>query len=964
MLRLALGFLCFLFIDCSACAQNTIGTPIIVNYMKQVYNAGSQNWGVAQDKNGVIYFANNDGLLSFDGNFWRKYFLPNQTKLRSIAIDKDDRIYVGGQSEIGYFSTNEKGALYYTSLMPLVGEKGKDFTDVWNICFFNRHVFFRAYRKILEYDGAQIIVHDAIQWNFLGATPFDLLALDNEKQLVTYNNKRWIAAADNNPFPKDVVVRAAIAIGVDSTLLATQRQGLYILHNHRITPFITPDIKKISSFDIYGAISLDHDRIALNTNLSGCIIINKKGELIQKIAKHEGIQNNNVLSMLYDHDKNLWLGLDNGIDLVLYSNAIQQIFPEDHDRNAGYSSMMYKNRLYLGLVSGAYETTVSCNGDISYAKENFKPLKGSKGQVWNFSIVDDRLLMGHVRGAFVVQDDSAYLLDPTTGFWNFQQTAIANSPFSLIAGTYNGINFYNYSEGEFSNPRVDAHFESARFIVQHLNTIWASHPFKGLYKILYENGRPLVSMYRDKNKILSGNHNKLFSIAGKMILISDKGIFEYDDKTSDFIPSSYLRKLSAIPNLSYLKEDPYGNVWFISNKKIGVMDNSSGSPKIVFIPELTNKVQANGFEDINIIDSSNIIVTGENGFYHINYAQYSKSPYPLQVRVSNVSLVRNKDSLVFGGYAALMKSPSVSYENNSLHFEVATTSFGEESIIEYGYYLKGFDEGWSEWMRKAEKDYTNIPPGTYTFMVKSRNNFDNESAVASFNFTILPPWYRTWWAYTFYALAFLAILYSFYKYQQKKYKTLQQLKLQEQQKKYDEEQKQLQMLHQLELAESDKTIAQLQSEKLLAEVNHKNTELASTAMNLVHKVEILTRIKGDLLNFKESAELQKGTKEFQKIIKVIDGELNNAQEWEQFAVHFDSVHSNYLKKLKNYCPELSTTELKLAAYLRLNLSTKEIAQLMNISVRGVETSRYRLRKKLGLTNDEANLANFLSDVTK
>ncbi len=135
-------------------------------------------------------------------------------------------------------------------------------------------------------------------------------------------------------------------------------------------------------------------------------------------------------------------------------------------------------------------------------------------------------------------------------------------------------------------------------------------------------------------------------------------------------------------------------------------------------------------------------------------------------------------------------------------------------------------------------------------------------------------------------------------------------------------------------------------------------------MNLVHKVEILTRIKGDLIQFKETTLAEKGTKEFQKIIKVIDGELNNAQEWEQFAHHFDSVHSNYLKKLKEHCPELSTSELKLAAYLRLNLSTKEIAQLMNISTRGVETSRYRLRKKLGLTNEESNLFSFLTNITK
>jgi ligand-binding sensor domain-containing protein len=956
-------FIVFCFCSYPAFSQNTIGIPVIVNYPKQVYNAGSQNWGIAQDRNGILYFANNDGLLTFDGNFWRKYYLPNKTKVRSIAID-NNRIYVGGQSEIGYFSTNNKGALYYTSLMPLVKGNGKDFTDVWNICSYHNHVFFRAYRKILEYNGKGIVVHDAIQWNFLGATASHLLALNNEKELVIYRNGQWMPAAHNHSWPRDVVLRAAVEFGKDSTLLATQQHGLFILHHDSITSFRSKDVDAIAASNIYGAVLLDADRVALNTNLSGCIIIDKKGSFVQRISKREGIQNNNVLSMLFDRDKNLWFGTDNGIDLVLYSNAIQQIFPDGEDRNAGYASMLYGNKLYLGLVSGAYEVAVNKESDLSYTRGNFQTVKGSKGQVWNFSVVNSKLLMGHLRGAFVIENDSAIVLDGRTGFWNFQPLTINGSSHSMLAGTYNGINFYDFSAERFSDPNVDAHFESARFVVQHQNVIWASHPFKGLYKVRYAKGKPVVNAYSDRHKILSGNHNKIFSIGGKMILVSDHGIFEYDDKSGDFIPSADLAKLNTVSGISYLKEDPYGNVWFTSDKKLGVMDRSSATPRIIFIPELTNKIQANGFEDINTIDSNNILITGENGFFHLNYAAYKKNHYQLNVLVSNVSLISAKDSLLFGGYASLSSAPSIPYVNNSLHFEAATTLFGEENTIEYSYFLEGFDRVWSEWTRKTEKDYTNIPPGKYTFYVKCRNNFDNESKPASFSFTVLPPWYRTWWAYSLYICAFFAVLYLLYKYQQRKYKYQQQVKLLEQQHKYDEEQKRLQMQYQLEISESDKKIAQLRSEKLQAEVEHKNSELATSAMNLVHKVEILTKIKEDLIHFKETAQVEKGTKEFHKIIKLVDGELNSAQEWEQFARHFDSVHTNYLKKLKEYCPELTIAELKLAAYLRLNLSTKEIAQLMNISIRGVETSRYRLRKKLGLTKDEINLYSFLIDVTK
>jgi len=130
-------------------AQNTIGIPNIVNYTRQAYTAGSQNWNVVQDKNGIMYFANNDGMLSFDGSSWRLYKLPNKTIARSIAIGEDNRIYIGGQGEIGYFYPGPTGELEYTALNNLLSPADNDFADIWNICFYQRHVFFRANKKIL-----------------------------------------------------------------------------------------------------------------------------------------------------------------------------------------------------------------------------------------------------------------------------------------------------------------------------------------------------------------------------------------------------------------------------------------------------------------------------------------------------------------------------------------------------------------------------------------------------------------------------------------------------------------------------------------------------------------------------------------------------------------------------------------------------------------------------------------------
>jgi len=951
-----------------AWAQNTIGIPNITNYFKQDYNAGRQNWKMAQDSRGIMYFANNSGLLTFDGTFWRTYPIPNATIVRSLAIDSNDRIYVGGQQEFGYFYPNEHGELVYTSLKSRLLKSDYDFADVWNVQIVQQRIFFQSNRKIIEYNQGTFKSYNSIFWDFLGYVNNELLAFEYEKKLVYYRNGQWLPRIKTGTLPAGIQIKAITNLGNDSLLLTSFYHGLFILKGDTVTPFETPDIKDIAAKNISGACLLAPDKIALSTNLGGCIIIDRKGRFIQRLTKSEGIQNNNVLSLAIDKDQNLWLGLDNGIDLITYSNAIKNIFPESADRNTGYTSIIHNNQLYLGVATGLYKVDLpGTGGDISYTKGQFTLVENSKGQVWNLSEVNGQLFMGHNKAAYLVNDNKATLLDDKSGFWIFLPLYDSIPSSVIMAGTYNGINFYNSQNNRITNPHQQVQFESARFVVKNKNIIWAVHPYKGLYMVSFnEQHQPVVTNYNDKKKILSPNHNHLYRIAGRMVLTTDNGIFEFNDAANDFIPSIYFKKLFGNAPIDYLKEDKACNIWFCSRKRVGVAENTNGNYRVVYIPELDNRIMSSGFENINVIDSNNVLIAAEKGFFHINYARYKKNRYPLTTLIRMVQAVNRKEDMIFGGYAQpndMFAEPSIAYASNSLHFECSAIIYGQYQNTTYSYLLKGFDIEWSDWSRKTEKEYTNLPPGKYTFQVKSRTNVDNESPVASFSFIILPPWYRTWWTYVLYITAFFAILYWFYKRQQRKYRRREAEKLLHQQQRYVEEQKQLQILHELQMGKQEKEIIQLKNEMLQADIEHKDSQLASTAMNLVRKMEVFSKIKDDLNAFKNNEEFKAGSKEFQKIIRMIDSELDVTQEWEQFTEHFDQVHSNFLKKLKEQWPDLSATELKLAAYLRLNLTSKEIAHLMSISIRGVETGRYRLRKKLGLTSNETSLYDYLISIT-
>ncbi len=952
--------LLFIFFCYPCIAQNTIGLPDIINYYKQNYKAGAQNRQIRQDKNGVLYFANSEGLLRFDGINWKTYPLPNSSIVRSVEFGPDNKLYVGGQDELGYFSPEANGELQFHSLKSLIPAEERSFTDVWEIYFYRDLIFFQTSNKIFQVSGNNCSVYKSTHWRFIGLCNNWLIAQDFDKDLLIYQNGLWTPFLKSSELPLDFFATSLTSINKDSALLTTLKNGVYILTADKITKLRSSFLEEIAHTNISGSAVVNDQHIALITNLGGCFIIDKAGNLVQSFGRKEGLQNNNILDIFLDKEKNLWLGLDNGIDFIAYNNAIKHIYSDYMNEGSGYAASIYKNELYLGTSNGLYKVPLYDEKDLSFVKGSFKPVPNTIGQVWNLSQVNGKLLMGHHEGAFVIEPDGAKVIDKSTGFWTFQPYRNVLPSDIMYAGTYQGINFYNYTNGVFTSMNVVAHFESARFVCIDNFHIWVSHPYKGVYSVQLNNNKGSSKLYGPAQGVLSTNGNYIFKVKNQIILTTEKGVFEYNTARDIFEPSAFYNKIFGPNPIRYLKEDESGNTWFVLNKSVGVIDMSSSRPVLIYFPELANKF-VSGFEHIYTVNRNNVFIGGEKGFYHVNLEAYKKIKYPLHVLISSVKAINTRDSLMFGGYEADVNatpglsnktSSKVSHSWNSFHFEFAAPVYAQQSNIEYSYFLEGFDDNWTSFSKKTEKEYTNLPAGNYSFKVKVRNNLGNESNPAIYSFVVLPPWYQTNWAYTLYILLFLVGIYILYRFLKRKFRA--------QQVKHEEEQRTLQYMHQLELEKTDKEIVKLRNDKLEAEIQHKNNELASVAMHLVQKGELIGKIKNQVVKMK-SQDVDKDPEGFKKIIKVISEEDKIDKQWEQFTVHFDNVHSDYLTALKCRYPLLSSNELKLSAYLRMNLSTKEIAQLMNISTRGVEISRYRLRKKLGIAT-EINLFEFLLEI--
>jgi len=947
-----------------------IGVPEINSYSSLNYKGGTQNWDIAQDKNGVMYFANNEGLLSYNGRYWKLHQLPNKTVVRSLKLDVDGRIYVGGEDELGFFFPDSNGRLKYHSLIKLLPLSERKFSDVWNVAIDQNDVYFRTNTRVFQYNHRGIKIYDKSsakrEWVIAEFVNHQVLIEDGSATLFSVKNDSWKALSAHKEL-KNIYITSMASYEGDTVLIGTLKNGLYLLTGSKLVKKKTETDSFFIKNRINKVLKLHDHTFLVATVAGGCVIIDRNGVLLQHFDTTDGLQNNNIRSVFQDKNENLWLGLDDGIDFIAYNNAIKYIRPHKLKQTGGYASRILDNKLFIGTSNGLYVSALNpALTDISKTKGSFKEISNSQGQVWNLDVINNKLLIGHEEGGFVLDGDILKPLIPILGTWTFSLISQNKHSTEIIAGTYQGLRLIKYSDEKFiSTDEVKRINESLRFVIydSKSNTVWASHPYRGIYRFKLTSDHKEIEktwLFKENSGLPSSLNNYIAKIKDRVVVATERGIYEFDDAKQKFFPSKILSPVLGKINFQCLKEDSYGNIWFITNKKIGVVDfqrRQGNKPySLVYFPELTSKVVTK-FESIYPYNKENIFVASTTGIIHINYLKYLQNIKPLTVHLTQVKISGNKDSVIFGGY--FLKDGQISkiqdpaskvvlpFKYNSLHFEYSSTLFEQHNNIEFSYQLSGFDKEWSSWNSKCEKDYTNLPQGTYTFKVKARNNLGNELLAAPYTFVINPPWYQTYW---FYFLCMLMVCFCVY------------LLIEWQKRKYLKEQRYINMAHQLEMEHHEKAIVKLKNEKLETKVHFQNKELASTTLHLMQRSKLLAKIKEELLPIKKNGSDEGYHPEVKKVLHLINNSERSDADWDQFAMHFDYVNSNFLKKLKEKVPSLSANDLKLCAYLKMNLTSKEIAQLMSITTRAVEVNRYRLRKKINVSS-ETNLFDYLIEIT-
>ncbi len=884
---------------------------------------------ISQAENKNLYIANGTGLLEFNGAEWNLYPVPNNTIVRSVKA-VGNKIFTGAYMEVGYWQKNEFGTLNYTSLLDKFPNKVTDGEQFWHIENSEDVMIFQSFEKLYLYN----LSTDEIT-NIKTSTTSAITNLFKVDKNIYYQQEGEGVFLIKNGKPELLIPTEAIGdlefihLSIkDNQLNIICKSGeFYKWDGDRLIFYNEGLSETIKGLSIFYALELADNSMILGTVENGIYHINPNGAIIENFNQTNGLLNNTVLSLYEDVDKNLWAGLDNGIGVINLDSAFEIFQDKNGKIGSVYTSIKEKEYLYLGTNQGLYYKK---DGELTYT---FIP--GTNGQVWSLQKIDDILFCGHNIGTFIVNEGEARKVADRSGTWKVVK--LKQQPNSYLQGHYNGLSILKKEGEQFkAYPMLKDFPHSSKSIVSNKNgDIWIGNEHKGVFKIKLNDS--LTEIESTKNypfKGVSGITSSIFNFNDTLYYATKSKFFQYLPSSDKFNSKNELAKLTS--NFKKISgtiiNDGSDKIWgFTENSifNVGLSQLSSGyNVNAIYLPKEVRNITI-GHENITTLDNDRYIIGVSNGYLVYDQLEIAKHEFQLKINKITSATVDSNPLLV-----PLVEAAVFDYKSNNISINFSVAEYEKFVSPEYSYRLIGLNTKWSNWNKNPIATFKNLSFGEYEFQVKAKIGTQTTAMVA-YNFKISRPWYLSWIALLCYFLLFLAIL-----------TLIHRTNLRHHRKLNEEKENELKMKH----LEAEQKIIKLQNEQLEKDMNSKNKELAASTMSLIKKNEFLTNIK-DQLKESESSKVK-------SVIKTIDKDINEEYNWNLFKDAFNNADKEFFKKIKSKHPDLTSNDLKLCAYLRLNLSSKEIAPLLNISVKSVEIKRYRLRKKMLLPR-EVNLVEYI-----
>ena len=926
------------------------------SYNMSSLNAGNQNWDITTDKNGTVFVANNYGLIEIRNSETKLHPSPSGTIMRSVSWI-NDRLYSGSFEEFGYWQHDStRTRLQYVSLSTDLENPRMNNDDIWRIVQHNGMVYFHSFGDIYVYDGELVQrVPSPGQLMFLHEVGNRVFTQLIRGALYELSDRRFVQVPGTD-FLSEEEVKSIVQTETGTILIGTS-ENLYRWSTGTEDDLYTdsPGIWAVENYEEVisariNAMAVSSRHIFIGTIGNGIYIYDYHGQLIRNINTFDVLDNNTVLSLLSDEAGNVWAGLDNGLNYIRFDSLIDIWRERNASPGSVYTAIMHDSKLFVGTNQGLFWFNFDEHGRLSQKQL----VSGSQGQVWFLEEIDGELYAGLNDGTYLIRNNMLEQVSSIDGAYNLKAWP-QRIPQAYLQSTYNDLVEFRRQDEILRKYRIipDLNMPARYLEFDHLGSIWLGHAVKGVYRIqpgLSEEDSVII-WRPDQIQGLNTPTGKVFRFGNRIVVPSGNSLIQWDAINDTFIPFDLLDEHFTMQTpILAIHQAGAGRYWVIKRDELLLIELRYDTVELIYriLPVEFDLNLVEGYENIVPLSNGQHLVCLTNGFALLDLQSTTDSDNnPVHTKLKLIRISGRNDALHIYDNSPFDETVARYRSNhNTLHFQWSANYLVGRQIF-YQYRLTGDDDTWSNWTTTTQITYPRLNPGHYTFEVRSVTPTGMLTNTTFHSFIIRKPWYQTPLAISWYIILLISfgLMIRFY-ISRRKWRAIG-INLEKEQEKM-----------MMEKTMQEQEIVKLTNEKLQAEVQHKTSQLASSTMSIMRKNELLNTIRGELLKQKQEMGDRLPRKYIQRITSIIDGGMDDEQDQEDFEKLYDQAHGNFFKRLKDDFPQLTPSDLRLCAYLRMNLSSKEIAPLLNISVRGVEERRYRLRKRMQLP-PETNLSELI-----
>ncbi len=892
-------------------------TPYIYTIFKEGYGAERQNWDVSSNSKGVMYFANSEGLLSFDGERWQLY--PTNNYLRTVYY-LDGKIYVGGDGIMGYFLED--------NLEAGLQELNKINENIWKIYPLGNDIIFQSFTKFYHLAPNGVVTRHPI---IDGSTTFSYNIADEilfqrlYGDIIALNSEGEQRIVSSDPKLKNLMVKTIDSIGDSRYLIGTLDNGLFILAGGRLSPIHSELNSILKSYKINKCIRLSGDTFAFATMTGGVVIGDYNGNVATLLNRYNGLANNRIHSLHLDDNAQLWIGTDNGISYIDTKSPILFLSNSLIEFGSFYDVEYFNGEYYMGTNHGLFRTKRNNQSKNIYGIEL---IDGHQTHIANISDLDGKLWISGNNGTYIFDGKDYQRLSSTSGGYTILRSS-KNSDL-IFQSSYYSVSVYYKVGGEWQHLiNINEIKELTKDIVE-LNDgkIIVVGASGRLYEIEpHSSGSKFsVEAMALDTKSSDPASLRLFALRGDAIFAASDTTLLYHNGTLSPAPKE-------LQGVEYISTEIDSSIFILRGGALELYNLDSDSLR------LTNRV-LNYIGDRLIFKNQNIseLSSGEVAMCLSDRVAFTSiddlfaaTTLCYAPAITSYEFFNN----MTGEGEVLAELNSIPYWANSVRFTF--TAYNHRGDASYEYLLSGYNNEWQH-VEQSHQEFQNLPEGRYTMMVRRAGQPQN---VARLNFNIKPPFYRSWYAYLCYIILCVGGLYlARYIYTQRQRRA-----------KLIELKKQRIRINRLRMKNSQKRLTS-EVRRLKAEVTTSSDKLTNLMLQHTKEHDVLMQISEELQGLNSNPK-DIAPSDIKKLLRIIRSNYNEKTDWVSFENSFNEIHSTFFEELKKRHPILTKEDLKFCAYLKIKLSSKELSTILNITPRSIDLRKYRLKKKLQLSRSQS-----------